>query len=123
MEAQGQNGQALKGNNCGTRLPIRSRGDGLMDRSLSTKGRALLTSKCPQSVNSAFCFGVEEGPKLRAIDGPKRSQTDKVAASHTPMNLPTRGHVAPAIRTCRKAALGGGLAASDAGRHTGPGAQ
>ena len=40
----------------------------------------------------ASSFGAQQGEKLKAVDCLKRSQINRAAADHTPVNLPTWGH-------------------------------
>ena len=67
-----------------------------------------------QLVNPACRFGAQQGEKLRAVDGSKRSQTNRSAAIRAPVNLPTWDHFSAAIRTFQEEHLPEKLAAAKA---------
>ena len=54
----------------------------------------LLVGGEPVVAKPAFRFGAQQGKKLRAVGDLKRSSTDDAAYRATPINLPSRGHVA-----------------------------
>ena len=62
----------------------------------------LLAGEGPQMVSPVLRFRATQGEKLRAIDGIRRSQTNRAAAVRTPENLPARGHFAAAVGYFRK---------------------
>ena len=54
----------------------------------------LIANDEPVLATQAFRFGVQQGPKLRAVDGLERSATKDATFVSTPVSLPSWGHVA-----------------------------
>ena len=54
----------------------------------------LMVGGKPVRANPAFRFGAQQGKKLRAVDDLKRSATNDATFVATPINLPSRDHVA-----------------------------
>ena len=63
----------------------------------------LLAGEGPRLVNLTLRFGVQQGEDLRAVDDLKRSQTNRAAVVHAPMNIPAWDHFAAAIRPFHEA--------------------
>ena len=55
----------------------------------------------------AFRLRVQQGDKIRAAGDMERSETDEVAAIHTPINLPKWGHVANTRKLFRRRGIEG----------------
>ena len=79
----------LGGRLAGRPPPVRSRGRALPKR----------RGAC---IEPLLSFRGSSGRKLRSVYGLKRSETKKATAIQTPINLPSRGHVAQEIEFFRR---------------------
>ena len=68
-------------------------------RRYSENGRLVVGNE-PMVANPAFRFGVQQGEKLRAVDDLKRSSTNDATLIATPLDLPSRDHIAHTCSLC-----------------------
>ena len=51
-------------------------------------------------VGPAYRFGVRQGEKLRGVDDLERRAANRAAATHAPIDLPSREHIAQLCELC-----------------------